>query len=435
MITVLWRVSSVFAGTLFLMAGTSLLGILLPLAMSRNGISTETIGLVMAAYYAGLMLGARYGMAVITTIGHIRAFAGFAAVVCAVVLTHPLWVDPIVWALLRLICGFCLAGLFAVMESWLNDSTTNATRGRVLSVYLMVTYVSSTGGQLMVNAWDVWQFIPYMIAAIIICLSLVPVVLTREAAPDISAVEPLKLRELFRISPLSVVGTFCSGLLMGGFYGMGAVYGKLVQFDVLGISLFLSALVVGGFLLQFPIGKLSDIFDRRTVMAAVMAVACGLSVAGVFLPSLTGNFWAFVVLAALVGGPFSVVYPLALGQAFDYLPKERYVAASGGLLLSYAVGATVGPIVVSFVMGHLGPSAFFGYFAAVCFLLFAFVLYRMRVRTPLPPRAQEVYRAVPALSPVAAEMDPRASQPGRPASAGPSQPPPEPPAAPAARPA
>lgn len=412
MLSVLWQVSSVLLGAGLLMIGSSLLSILLPLSMQRAGFPTELTGLVMSSYYAGLMLGSKYGLAIITRFGHIRAFAGFAAVVCASVLAHPLWVDVAPWIALRLICGFCLAGLFAVMESWLNDSSTNQTRGRVLSIYLMTNYIAMTAGQLLVNVWEFWQLEPYMVGGLIVALSLVPVVMTRERAPDISRVEPLKLRELFRISPLSVVGTLCSGLLMGGFYGMGAVYGQLVQFDVLGISIFLSALVVGGFLLQFPIGKLSDVLDRRSVMAVAVAIAAGLSVLGIFLPGLTRELWLFALLAALCGGPFSVVYPLSTGQAFDYLPKERYVAASGGLLLSYAIGATLGPLACSFVMARLGAPAFFGYFAVVCGALLLFTLYRMRMRTPLPARQQEVFKNVPAMSPVAAELDPRAVHPG-----------------------
>ncbi len=412
MFSVLWQVSSVLLGAGLLMIGSSLLSILLPLSMQRAGVPTELTGLVMSSYYAGLMLGSKYGLAIITRFGHIRAFAGFAAIVCASVLAHPLWVDVAPWIALRLVCGFCLAGLFAVMESWLNDSSTNQTRGRVLSIYLMTNYIAMTAGQLLVNVWEFWQLEPYMVGGLIVALSLVPVVMTRERAPDISRVEPLKLRELFRISPLSVVGTLCSGLLMGGFYGMGAVYGQLVQFDVLGISIFLSALVVGGFLLQFPIGKLSDVLDRRSVMAVAVAIAAGLSVLGIFLPGLTRELWLFALLAALCGGPFSVVYPLSTGQAFDYLPKERYVAASGGLLLSYAIGATLGPLACSFVMARLGAPAFFGYFAVVCGALLLFTLYRMRMRTPLPARQQEVFKNVPAMSPVAAELDPRAVHPG-----------------------
>ena len=412
MVPVLWQVSSVLLGAGLLLVGTSLLSILLPLSMQRAGFPTELTGLVMSSYYAGLMLGSKYGLRIITRFGHIRAFAGFAALVCVTVLAHPLWIDVGPWIALRLVCGFCLAGLFAVMESWLNDSSTNATRGRVLSIYLMTNYIAMTAGQLLVNVWEFWQLEPYMVGGLIVALSLVPVVMTRERAPDISRIEALTLTALLRISPLAVVGTFCSGLLMGGFYGMGAVYGQLVQFDVLGISVFLSALVVGGFLLQFPIGKLSDVLDRRSVMAVSVAVAAALSTLGIFLPGLTRELWLFALLAALCGGPFSVVYPLSTGQAFDYLPKERYVAASGGLLLSYALGATLGPLLCSFFMAQLGAPAFFGYFAVVCGALLLFTLYRMRMRTPLPAREQEVFKNVPAMSPVAAELDPRAAHPG-----------------------
>ena len=379
MLSIIWQVSSVLGGTALLMLGTSLLSILLPLSLSRSGFSTEIIGFVMSAYYGGLVLGAINCMRIIARIGHIRAYACFAAVTCAAVLAHPMWVDPFFWIFLRLITGFCLAGLFAVLESWLNHSSGNRTRGRVLSIYLMTTYVSITGGQLLVNLWDAWQYLPYMVGGMVVALSLVPVVMTHVSAPDITQSEHLTARELLRISPLAVVGCFSSGL------------------------------VLGGFLLQFPIGRFSDKLDRRTVMAVSMLLATGLCAAAIFVPRLSAEIWPMAMIAALCGGPFSVIYPLSTGQAYDYLPKERYVAAAGGLLLAYAVGATAGPIVVSFLMGRLGAAAFFGFFAVVCGLLCLFVVYRMRARTPLPPDQQEVFRQVPAYSPVAAELDPRAT--------------------------
>lgn len=420
MLSIIWQVSSVLGGTALLMLGTSLLSILLPLSLSRSGFSTEIVGFVMSAYYGGLVLGAVYCMRIIARIGHIRAYACFAAITCASVLAHPMWVDPFFWIGLRLITGFCLAGLFAVLESWLNHSSANETRGRVLSIYLMTTYVSITGGQLLVNLWDAWQFMPYMVGGLVVSLSLVPVVMTHSEAPDISQSEHLSAKELFKISPLAVVGCVCSGLVLGGFYGMGAIYAKLIQFDQWGVSVFLSSMVVGGFLLQFPIGRISDKLDRRTVMAVCMLLATGLCAAAVFVPRFSSEIWPMAIIAALCGGPFSVIYPLSTGQAYDYLPKERYVAAAGGLLLSYAVGATAGPIVVSFVMGHLGAPAFFGFFALICGLLCLFVVYRMRVRTALPADQQEVYRQVPAYSPVAAELDPRATTKAAPATQAPT---------------
>ena len=410
MLKVLAQVSSLLAGTALLMVGSSLLSMLLPLSMERAGFSTELTGFMMASYYGGLMLGCLYSLRLILMVGHIRAFAGLAAVVAAVVLTHPMAFSPWIWMVLRLIVGFCLAGLFAVMESWLNERASNETRGRVLSVYLMTQYLSLTVGQMMVNLWDITALEPFMVAAILVCLSLVPVVLTRERAPDLKQAERLGILALFRISPLGVVGTFCSGLLMGSFYGLGAVYGNETGFDVLEISLFVSSLVIGGFLLQFPIGRLSDIFDRRTVMVVALLFGVMLAAGGVALRQATDNIWYFMILTACLGGPMTAVYPLSVGQAFDYLPKEKYVAASGGLLMSYAIGATVGPIAISFVMSWTGPDAFFGFHSVVSLLLASFVLFRMRRRAALPAREQEVFKPLPAVSPVAMELDPRAKK-------------------------
>lgn len=411
MFQILAQVSSLLAGTALLMVGSSLLSMLLPLSMEQAGFSTELTGFMMASYYGGLMLGCLYSLRLILMVGHIRAFAGLAAIVAAVVLTHPMAFSPWIWMFLRLVVGFCLAGLFAVMESWLNERASNETRGQLLSVYLMTQYLSLTAGQMMVNLWEITALEPYMTAAILVCLSLVPVVLTRERAPDLKAAERLGLVALFRISPLGVVGTFCSGLLMGGFYGLGAVYGNETGFDVLEISLFVSSLVIGGFLLQFPIGRLSDIFDRRTVMVVALLFGVMLAAGGVALRQTTDNIWYFMILTACLGGPMTAVYPLSVGQAFDYLPKEKYVAASGGLLMSYAIGATLGPIAISFAMSWTGPDAFFGFHSSVSLLLAAFVLFRMRRRAALPAREQEVFKPLPAVSPVALELDPRANKP------------------------
>lgn len=410
MLQVLWRVSSLLVGTALLMAGSSLVSMLLPLAMERAEFSTEMTGFIMASYYGGLALGCLYSLRIIIMVGHIRAFAGFAAVVSALVLVHPMAFSAPVWILLRLIMGFCLAGLYAVMESWLNERATNETRGRVLSVYLMTQYLSLTVGQMMVNLWDLSQLEPYMVAAVLVSLSLAPVVMTRESAPDLKQVQPLGLRELLRISPLGVVGTFCSGLLMGGFFGLGAVYGAESGFSVFEVSLFVSALVVGGFCLQFPIGRLSDIFDRRTVMFFTLLFGVALAAGAVALRQMSNDVWFFLALTAALGGPMTAVYPLSVGQAFDYIPKERYVAASGGLLLAYSVGATLGPIAISFAMSWTGPNAFFGFHSLVSLLLALFVLYRMKKRAALPAREQEVFKPLPAVSPVAMELDPRANK-------------------------
>jgi len=392
-------------GTALLMAGSSLLGMLVPLIMNQQGFSTGTIGFVMAGYYIGLIFGSRYGQPLILRIGHIRAFAGFAAVVAAVCLLQPMLLTSTVWLLFRIMQGFCLAGLFSVIESWLNERSENATRGRLLSIYIMTQYISSALGQLVVNVWDIGDLHPFMIAGSLVALSLVPVVITRQAQPDLTQVQPLRMIDLYRASPLAVVGTFSSGIISGAMWGLGAVYAGSIGLDTLGTTIFYTSVVLGGFLLQMPIGRLSDKLDRRTVLAGVLVLTAGLCALGAILPSFGLGLIPVSIVGFLIGGPLVATYPLSTGQAYDYLPREKYVAAAGKLLLFYALGATAGPIVCAQIMGFLGPAAFYYFIGGFSIALFVYVLYRMRVRAPLPPREQEAFQVAPAsVTPVTSEI-------------------------------
>jgi len=357
-------------GTALLMAGSSLLGMLVPLIMNQQGFSTGTIGFVMAGYYIGLIFGSRYGQPLILRIGHIRAFAGFAAVVAAVCLLQPMLLTSTVWLLFRIMQGFCLAGLFSVIESWLNERSENATRGRLLSIYIMTQYISSALGQLVVNVWDIGDLHPFMIAGSLVALSLVPVVITRQAQPDLTQVQPLRMIDLYRASPLAVVGTFSSGIISGAMWGLGAVYAGSIGLDTLGTTIFYTSVVLGGFLLQMPIGRLSDKLDRRTVLAGVLVLTAGLCALGAILPSFGLGLIPVSIVGFLIGGPLVATYPLSTGQAYDYLPREKYVAAAGKLLLFYALGATAGPIVCAQIMGFLGPATFYYFIGGFSIALF-----------------------------------------------------------------
>ena len=412
MLLILASVASLLFGAGVLMLGNSLMNITLPLKMDAAGFSTEVTGLIMAGYFAGLLAGSLFGKRPIIQVGHIRAFAGFAAILAAVVLAHPLIFDPVAWGVLRFLTGVCIAGLFAAMESWLNERSDNETRGRVLSVYMMVNYCGIMVGQFMVNLWSLEQLEGFIMAALLICLSLVPVALTRIEAPDLEEVKPLSLAELYRASPLSVVGCAAGGMMMASYYGMGPVFARQAGFDVFQISVFMGAVILGAFLLQYPIGRLSDRYDRRKVMVAMLFVVMAVTAAAIVAASLADPLPALLALAPLLGGAMTSLYPLSLGQAYDYLPRDRYVAAAGGLILAYGVGATAGPVLSSLAMGALGPQAFFGFIGMVAALIAAFVLYRMRARAALPKDQQREFVALPRMSPVVAELDPRAEREG-----------------------
>lgn len=411
MIRTLATVSSLLLAAGILMLGNSLLGLLLPLKMREAGYSTEITGVIMAAYFAGLLLGAIYGKRLIGQVGHIRAFAGFAALMTASVLAYPMIFNAVSWGILRVFSGFCIAGIFAVLESWLNERSDNATRGRVLSVYMMVNYSAIMAGQLMVNLWDLAAIGGFIVAAILICLSLVPVVLTRIEAPDLRAAKPLPFRELYRASPLAVVGCVMGGMMMSSYYGVGAIFARDMGLGLFDVSLFMGAVILGAFLLQYPVGRLSDRYDRRTVLLCLLMLAvlvCGAAIVGI---SLTDPLPVLLVAAPLLGGAMAGIYPLSMAQAFDYLPRDRYVAASGGLVLAYGIGATMGPILSALAMGALGPQAFFGFIGIVAGCFASFVFYRMLSRASIPAELQESFVAMPRNSPVVAELDPRAEEP------------------------
>lgn len=411
MLPILTSVSSIFVAVLLFMLGNSLLGITLPLKMEAAGFANELTGLVMAAYFAGLLAGCVYGKTLIFRVGHIRAFAGLSALNVSAMLGHAMLFDPFVWAVLRFVSGLCIAGIFSALESWLNDRLDNTNRGRVLGVYMVINYCAMALGQLSINAWDLSSAGGFIAAAFLASLAIVPVALTRTEAPSLARAAPITLGELYRISPLAVAGAVFSGLMLGAFWGMGAIYAQEIGFSVFETSLFTGSYILGGLLLQIPIGRLSDRFDRRTVLCNVLAGAVIVCFAGLSAGRLGDPLPLMLALAALLGGAISNVYPLSIAQAFDYLDRERYVAGASRMLMAYSVGAIAGPLAVSTAMSWLGPHAFFGYIGIVAGLLAAFALYRMGRRKPLPPERQQDFVALPRMSPLGAELHPDAMEP------------------------
>ncbi len=402
-------VASLLFGVFILILGNALLGILLPVRMGVEQMSSEVAGLVMSCYYVGLVGGSLWGKRIIAGVGHIRAFAAFAAGASAATLLHALWFDPIPWALLRVLSGFCMAALFAAIESWLNMRSSNETRGQVLSLYVVVAYLGSSGGQFLVNFGDVQSLQPFMLTALLLTVSLVPVVLTRVAGPEIEASARLSLRRLYEISPVGVVGCAVSGIITGAFYGMGAIYAQNLGYSVFEVSLFMGVTVIGGLIAQWPIGRLSDAFDRRTVMLCVllaMAAVCG----GSFAMASYGSqsFLGVLVLTCLFGGAAASVYPLAIAHACDYVEQKQMLAASSGLLLSWALGSAVGPLLAAGVMGRFGDPALYLVLTGAALFLAGFVRYRMTRRVARPADEQTNFVPVSTIASPPTELDPRA---------------------------
>ncbi|MBX6321302.1 MAG: MFS transporter [Rhodospirillaceae bacterium] len=407
MLVALRSVASLLLAAFLLILGNGLTNILLPIRMGVEGLATEVAGLVMSAYYAGLLLGCLFGRLVIERVGHIRAFAAFAAVVCAAAVMYPLWFHPVYWAGLRVAGGFGMAALFATIESWLNDRAANEARGRIFSVYMAVAYLASGGGQFLVNGYDVRGLELFSLAAMLLCLSLVPVALTRQTGPDIAQARPLPFRELYRISPLGIAGCLGGGLLSGAYYSMAPLFGHDIGLSVFGVSVLMGVTVLGGLTLQWPIGRLSDKLDRRTVLLFVLigvTLVCLAQYGQAFLPL---HAPALHALSALYGGFSATIYPIAVSHAFDYVDKSRMVAASSGMLLAWAIGSTAGPLLASVVMAHTGPWSLYLVLAAVSGLMAGFTRYRMRRRAALPAAEQAAFVPRAETPIVRGALDPR----------------------------
>ena len=390
--------------TLLLM-GNGLLFIIIPMSMRLDGQDTDAIGLVMSLYFVGMLLGSLYGRHLISRVGHIRIFAACASVATLCALLHSIWSVPLVWGVLRVLIGFTNATFFMTMETWLSESSTSENRATVFGSYQFVTYFGLALGQLMLNFAEPQDPILYIYVAMLFCLCMIPVLMSRSGGPRINEPESMPLKNLYRTSPLGVVGIMISGICLGAFYNMSSVYGADAGMTKSQIATFMSATMVGGFLLQFPVGKLADIFDRRTVLVMTLLVAC---LAAMVLPIMAaqGEMIITIACAVILSGALACVYPIALADAFDRLKPSEMVAASGKLILAYATGGAIGPYTSSLVMKQMGADALFGYLIVASLILVAFVMYRMSIRSAVPNALQESF-VVQGMTPMATELDPR----------------------------
>jgi MFS family permease len=323
----------------------------------------------MSAYFAGFVYGTYACPVIIRRVGHIRAFATMASIASCQPLLHVLWLDPWFWGVLRFVTGVCLVGLYIVVESWLNVVATSAQRGKVFAAYMAVSGLAMALGQWLILAGDRFGFVPFALVSLLFSIALVPITLTPVSEPEPVEAPKLGLIALFALSPIGVIGAVASGLLSGAFYSLGHVFGQGVGFSERGIASFMAATILGGAVMQWPVGHLSDRFDRRWVLFWV-CVACA-SVAG------TGFYLAreyedsLIFLGVLYGGLSFTVYGLSVAHVNDLIDPSQVIEVTGGLLLLYGIGATIGPILGGSMMDWLGPESLMLYF---CLVLVALAL-------------------------------------------------------------
>ncbi|MGD1877905.1 MAG: MFS transporter [Kiloniellaceae bacterium] len=372
---------ALFVGLGMLMMGNGLQGSLLGIR-AGEAFATEVTGLVMACYYVGLLTGALVTPKVVGKVGHVRVFAALASTASTAALIHAVFVDPWTWGAMRMVTGFCYAGLYIVAESWLNDRATNETRGTLLSIYMVVVLGGLAASQFLLNLADPNSFVLFVLASVLVSMALVPISISVAPTPDFTAPEPLGLRALYRTSPLGMIGAIGTGMANAAIYAMSAVYAGSVGLSVPQIALFVSASIVGGMAFQWPIGRLSDKLDRRRVLTAVTFAAALAAVAAAFAARTDAT--ALYAMMFLLGGMSFPMYSLCIAHTNDYLTPKQMVSASGTLMMVGGAGAVFGPIAVAQLTGAVGSDGFFICIGTVHAALGVFALYRMLRRAPLP---------------------------------------------------
>jgi len=404
--TTLISLISLFTSCFILFFANGLINVLLPVRMGLEQVNTDTIGLVLSLYFVGMLIGAIYSKNLINQSGHIRMFAGCVALSAVSILVCSLYTDPVLWAAMRVLLGFCNACAFTAMESWLSDAATKENRGKLLSVYHGTALFGLFSGQFLMNAADPSTSILFVLSGIFLCMAVIPVSLSRHKGPIVEDVTAISIVKLANISPLGVATCIIGSGAYASMFNLLPVFAKeysIVEFE---LSIYMGVAILGAFLMQFPIGYLSDKFDRRTVLLTMLSGSV-MVVLSVPSTAAQGLGWPLILATMLSGGILACLYPVSVSETLDKLKQNEMVAAMSTMILIGAIGGVIGPYSASLLMKAFGNGALFYFIAALQIALASFVVYRMSARKALPVDEQESYVMQSAMTAVAPELDPR----------------------------
>lgn len=371
--------AALFLSIILLQLGSGGLAPLDAISGIELGFTTSEVGLLGSAHFFGFFVGCWIAPRIMGNVGHSRAFAAFTATGTIGILAHMVIIDAYAWMFFRVLTGVCIAGSYTVVESWLQAKVTNETRGRAMGTYRIVDIGGSLAAQMVISVLEPANYVSYNILAIVCCAALVPLVLTRAAAP--AAPKALKLRPFmaWRLSPLAAAGVISAGLTTAAFRMVGPIYGVEIGLSTDQIALFLSAFVLGGAISQYPAGWFADRFDRRWVLI-------GLSVAAIISCAITITFSATSTAAAfwtagLFGFATFPIYSVSAAHAHDFASDDQRIELSADMMFLYALGAIASPWIVSTLIGAYGPMAMFAFVSLAHVVLIVFGLIRMRSRS------------------------------------------------------
>ncbi|MBM9520521.1 MFS transporter [Desulforhopalus vacuolatus] len=402
----MWRVLSncwaLFLGMGFIMLGNGLQATLTGVRATMEGFGTTITGLVMSGYFLGLMTGCNIVPKMVGRVGHVRTFGALASLASTSILVQAVFVAPWIWWAMRFVTGFAYAGLFIVVESWINEAANNGNRGKLMSFYMLISLGGMAGGQMLLNLSSPSGFELFVLVSLLVSLAVIPILLSTARAPQIDVMENVGVLQLYRVSPLGVFGMFVSGMSIGAFFGMGAVYATEIGLSVKDVSFFMSTLILGGFLFQYPLGWISDYYGPRIV---IIFSCTGGAVVSFIALQYTGEGLLFYVIVATVGGLTMPLYSLCSVYTNDYLTPTQMVAAGGTLVLINAIGASIGSPVTALAMDIFGPQAFCGCIGVMLSSVMVFALWRLIKRGAIDAAEQGDF-VVMATLPLSVSLNP-----------------------------
>jgi MFS family permease len=402
MFAVLSNSWALLLGMMLLMLGNGLQGTLLGIRGEIEGFSTFQMSLVMSAYFIGFLGGSRLAPEMIRRVGHVRVFAALGSLISAILILYPALANAEAWMVGRIIIGFCFSGVYVTAESWLNNSSTNETRGQTLSLYMIVQMIGIVAAQGVLLLGDPSGYTLFIIPSVLVSVAFAPILLSVQPTPAFDTTKPMTLRQLYNVSPLGVVGMFLLGGVFSAQFGMAAVYGGKAGLSIWQISIFVSAFYVGALIMQYPIGVFSDRMDRRLL---ILLCALGGGIAGFVAILSGGNFNVLIAMAFIIGGTSNPLYSLLLAYTNDFIEYEDMAAASGGMVFTNGLGAISGPIITGWLMTTFGAGAFFGVMSALMLAISAYAIFRMTQRSAPSVEDTDSFQAVmPSSSPVFVEV-------------------------------
>ncbi len=404
---------ALFLGMGFIMMAYGFQGSLLGVRAVQEEFSLTSTGFMMSGYFVGYFIGAATIPNIISRVGHIRVFAAFASLASLVILVHSIIINPFVWFLLRVLTGISMVCIYTVAESWLNDRSSNKNRGSVLSIYMVILYGTMGFGMFLLNFSSPTNFQPFILVSVITSAALIPILLTKKKPPTFKRIQAMSMKNLYEASPLGFVSSFFYGTIQSALFTLLAVYASSMNFTILEISIVTFLLAVSGAIAQFPIGKLSDIYDRRKVLvvstfgAAIFAIISILVSRQMYLPEGLATsktwFYIFFILFSFCSLP---MFSLILAHTNDNISKEKFVAAGAGLQFLFGLGAMSGPFLCSIIMDLIGPNGFFLFLFLFHSVIGVFGMYRMRVRETVDNPDSQFVAMPQTITPAGIELNP-----------------------------